>query len=54
MQVCSNLAYAQIVHMPILLLCFLTIEYFYGAQIAGLHCIATKLEGNNITLCVYV
>ena len=44
MQVWPNLAFAQIVHMPIVLLRLLITESFYGAQIAGLHCIATKLE----------
>ena len=44
MQVWPNLAYAQIVHMPIVLLCLLITECFYGTQIAGLHCVATKLE----------
>ena len=46
MQVWPNLSYAQIIHMPIVLLCYL---FFMVHKIAGLHCIATKLEGNNIT-----
>ena len=50
-QMWSNLAYVQIVHMPIVLLCLLITESFYGAQIAGLHCIATKLEGSNYPMC---
>ena len=41
MQVWPNLAYAQIVHMPIVLLCFLITEYFYGTQMVST---ATKLE----------
>ena len=53
---CNNadLAYAQIVHMPIVLLCLLITESFYGAQIAGLHCIATKLESNNYPMCLHM
>ena len=39
-----DLAYAQIIHMLIVLLCLLITESLYGAQIAGLHYIATKLE----------
>ena len=51
-QLSYNLAYAQIVHMPIVLLCLLVTESFYGAQIAGLHYTATKLEGNNYPMCL--
>ena len=54
MQMWPNLAYAQIVHMPIVLLCLLITESFYGAQIAGLHCIATKLESNNYLICLHM
>ena len=43
MQMWPNLAYTQI-HIPIVLLCLLITESLYGAQIAGLHYIATKLE----------
>ena len=41
MQVWPNLAYVQIVHIQIVLLCFLITESFYGTQMVFT---ATKLE----------
>ena len=47
--------------MPIVLLCLLITESFYGAQIACLYCTASKLEGNNypmflcaVRLCIWL